>query len=171
VIRCTACNRHLDRTSLASDLAVMTLHWMSSHPERWLALHPEDAWFLDGAAAAPGPSAAVGYPGRVARYVITFILPAAEHAEPPAADRLARWLLALPPGPVRNAQLVSRSSRRLMLTSVKIAMTVTAPDIPAATALAHEALTTAMRGDEKTWDLDGLTAEIRPAPVRAARSR
>lgn len=45
-LRCAACGNRLARDEHCSDLAVLTLHWMSLHPERWLVLHPEDAWFL-----------------------------------------------------------------------------------------------------------------------------
>jgi hypothetical protein len=34
------------RSPFCSDLAVLTLHWMSEHTARWLELHPEDFWFL-----------------------------------------------------------------------------------------------------------------------------
>jgi hypothetical protein len=36
----------MPRDPPCSDLALLTLHWMSGHPERRLELHPEDAWFL-----------------------------------------------------------------------------------------------------------------------------
>jgi hypothetical protein len=45
-LRCAVCQDLIRRDPLCSDLAVLTLHWMSKHPERWLELHPEDAWFL-----------------------------------------------------------------------------------------------------------------------------
>ena len=45
-LRCAACQTRLRRDPLCSDLGVLTLHWMSWHPGRWLELHPEDAWFL-----------------------------------------------------------------------------------------------------------------------------
>jgi hypothetical protein len=45
-LRCVECDVLLPRDSFCSDLAVLVLHWMSTHPARWLELHPEDAWFL-----------------------------------------------------------------------------------------------------------------------------
>jgi hypothetical protein len=46
---CAECGRYMARDPLCSDLAVLTLHWMTRHPARWLELHPEDAWFLPAA--------------------------------------------------------------------------------------------------------------------------
>jgi hypothetical protein len=31
------------RDPLCSDLAVLTLHWMSEHPRRWAQMHPDPA--------------------------------------------------------------------------------------------------------------------------------
>ena len=47
MLRCAACSALLKRDQLCSDLAVLTLHWMSEHRERWLEMHPEDARYLD----------------------------------------------------------------------------------------------------------------------------
>ena len=43
---CTACPTRLARDPLCSDLAVLTLHWMSEHPGKWAELHPESAEYL-----------------------------------------------------------------------------------------------------------------------------
>jgi hypothetical protein len=45
-LRCAACDRRLPRDPLCSDLGILTLHWMSDHPARWLQLHPEDAAYI-----------------------------------------------------------------------------------------------------------------------------
>jgi hypothetical protein len=45
-IRCTACADLLRRDPLCSDLAVITLHWMSRHRDRWIELHPEAAEYI-----------------------------------------------------------------------------------------------------------------------------
>lgn len=42
MIRCGLCGRYMARSWTCSDLAIITLHWMSDHLERWLELHPED---------------------------------------------------------------------------------------------------------------------------------
>jgi hypothetical protein len=41
MLRCHACNGLFPRDPMCSDLAVLTLHWMSEHRERWLEMHPE----------------------------------------------------------------------------------------------------------------------------------
>lgn len=38
---CTKCSRYMKRDPNCSDLAVLTLHWMSKHRKAWLKLHPE----------------------------------------------------------------------------------------------------------------------------------
>lgn len=38
----------MDRDPNCSDLAVLTLHWMTEHRERWAQMHPESAGILDG---------------------------------------------------------------------------------------------------------------------------
>lgn len=46
MLRCAACDRRFRRDPLCSDLAVLVLHWMSDHRERWLELDPEDAEYI-----------------------------------------------------------------------------------------------------------------------------
>jgi hypothetical protein len=41
VIRCSLCGEYMARSSLCSDLAVITLHWMSRHRTEYLSMHPE----------------------------------------------------------------------------------------------------------------------------------
>jgi hypothetical protein len=57
------------------------------------------------------------------------------------------------------------------VTRVKVEMSVTAPDMATATAAAVETLTTAAALDAGSWDLAGLSAEIRPALVRSVPAR
>jgi hypothetical protein len=106
----------------------------------------------------------------VARYDITLSLPAVAGAwlESVLADRLGAALQALPAGAVRAARLVSRTQRGYQVTRVKVDMSVTAPDMAAAAGAAVDALTTAAAAGGGSWDLAGLSAEIRPAPVRSA---
>jgi hypothetical protein len=42
-LRCSECYDLMKRDPNCSDLAVLTLHWMSEHPEHWRAMHPQDA--------------------------------------------------------------------------------------------------------------------------------
>jgi hypothetical protein len=46
MIRCTLCGDRMARSQLCSDLAVITLHWMSKHRERYLKSHPEAAPYI-----------------------------------------------------------------------------------------------------------------------------
>ena len=46
-LRCAECGERMSADPLCSDLAVLTLHWMSQHPARWLQMHPEAAPCLD----------------------------------------------------------------------------------------------------------------------------
>jgi hypothetical protein len=84
------------------------------------------------------------------------------------ADRLGAALRSLPAGAVRAALLVSRTQRGYQVTRVKVDMSVTAPDMATATGAAVDALTAAAAADAASWDLAGLSAEIRPAPLRPA---
>jgi hypothetical protein len=105
----------------------------------------------------------------VARYDITLNLPAVPGSwlDSVLADRLGAALQALPPGTVRAARLVSRTQRGYQVTRVKVDMSVTASDMATATGAAVDALTAAAAA-AGSWDLAGLSAEIRPAPLRPA---
>jgi hypothetical protein len=106
----------------------------------------------------------------VARYDITLNLPALPGAwlDTELADRLGAALHALPSGTVRAARLVSRTQRGYqVVTRVKVDMSGTASDMATATGAAVDALTAAA-ADAGTWDLAGLSAETRPAPLRPA---
>jgi len=46
-LRCAACDEHMTADPLCSDLAVLTLHWISRHTARWLQMHPESRPYLD----------------------------------------------------------------------------------------------------------------------------
>lgn len=46
MLRCSYCGNHLQRSSICSDLAILTLHWMSRHRDAWLKLHPEDEQYI-----------------------------------------------------------------------------------------------------------------------------
>lgn len=46
MLRCAACNRRFRRSPLCSDLAILTVHWMNDHRDRWVELHPEDAAYI-----------------------------------------------------------------------------------------------------------------------------
>jgi hypothetical protein len=46
MIRCSLCGTLVARDPLCSDLAVITLHWMDKHRERYLELHPEAAPYI-----------------------------------------------------------------------------------------------------------------------------
>jgi hypothetical protein len=109
----------------------------------------------------------------VARYDITLDLPAVPGAwlEGIHADRLGAALQSLPSGAVRSARLASRTRRGFQVARVKVEMSVTAPEMAAATAAAVETLTTAADADAGSWDMAGLSAEIRSAPVRSATAR
>jgi hypothetical protein len=106
----------------------------------------------------------------VARYDITFNLPVVPGAwlDSVLADRLGAALQSIPPGTVRAAHLVSRTQRGYQVTRVKVDMSVTSSDMATATGAAVDALTAAAAGDAGSWDLVGLSAEIRPAPLRPA---
>ena len=45
-LRCAECGERMAADPLCPDLAVLTLHWMSRHPARWLQLHPGAAPYL-----------------------------------------------------------------------------------------------------------------------------
>ena len=45
-LRCAECDKRIRRDPLCTDLGVLTLHWMSEHPRKWLEMHPESAEFL-----------------------------------------------------------------------------------------------------------------------------
>ena len=46
-LRCAECGDRMAADPLCSDLAVLTLHWVSQHTARWLQMHPESAPYLD----------------------------------------------------------------------------------------------------------------------------
>jgi hypothetical protein len=85
------------------------------------------------------------------------------------ADRLGAALRSLPAGTVRAARLVSRTQRGYQVTRLTVDMSVTAPDMATATGAAVAALIAAAAADAGSWDLAGLSAEIRPAPLPPAR--
>lgn len=45
---CAECSTLLDRDPLCSDLAVLTLHWMSEHRDKYVAMHPQTEPYLPG---------------------------------------------------------------------------------------------------------------------------
>jgi hypothetical protein len=63
---------------------------------------------------------------------------------------------------------VSRTQRGYQVTRVKVDMSVAAPDMATATGAAVDALTAAAAAEAEHWDLAGLSAEIRAAPLRPA---
>lgn len=47
MIWCACCGEYMPRSPLCSDLAVITLHWMSKHVARYVAMHPESRPYLE----------------------------------------------------------------------------------------------------------------------------
>jgi hypothetical protein len=103
----------------------------------------------------------------MARYVITFSLPAAPGAELRAsalATQLDAALIGLRGGAVRDARLVSRNLRGSGVARVKASMTVTVRGgLSGALEAAEAALAAALGDSGPFWDLRMLSAEVRPA--------